>query len=40
MAEPENRIFSERIGAVAPRKALQLDGMDQELRTALWNVLS
>ncbi|CAE6689843.1 AbiJ-NTD4 domain-containing protein [Xanthomonas arboricola] len=31
--------FSERQGFVAPRNALQLESMDGELRTSLWNVV-
>src|SRR5437879_72978 len=32
--------FSERIGIVAPRTALQVRSMDDSLRVALWNALS
>ena len=31
--------FSERIGAVEPRKTLQLEVIDDDLRNSLWNVL-
>lgn len=31
--------FSERHGYVAPRSALQLESMDEALRTSLWNVV-
>ena len=31
--------FSERIGAVQPRTGLQINGMSNELRNSLWNVL-
>lgn len=31
--------FSERMGILRARTALQLDGMDQRLRTRLWNVV-
>lgn len=31
--------FSERHGFVAPRSILQIDDMDDELRTSLWNVV-
>ena len=31
--------FSERVGAVAPRTALQIDSMSDALRNSLWNVV-
>jgi hypothetical protein len=31
--------FSERVGVIQPRRAMQLEAMDDELRAALWNVL-
>lgn len=31
--------FAERIGLKSPRTLVQLDGLDQETRVALWNVL-
>lgn len=34
-----NKRFSERIGVRVPAKIMQLDGMSQELRNSLWNVV-
>jgi hypothetical protein len=31
--------FSERIGAVPPRKNIQIEGMDDSLKNSLWNVV-
>ncbi|WBG62202.1 AbiJ-NTD4 domain-containing protein [Pseudomonas citronellolis] len=31
--------FSERYGYMKPREAIQIDSMDEQLRTALWNLL-
>ena len=31
--------FSERIGAVEPRKSLQIESIDDNLRNSLWNLL-
>lgn len=31
--------FSERIGKVSPRSAIQIEGMDEALRNALWNAI-
>jgi hypothetical protein len=31
--------FSERIGAVPPRKNIQIEGMDDSLKNSLWNVI-
>ncbi len=34
-----NKKFSERIGAVAPSTVIQLDGMNEELKNSLWNII-
>jgi hypothetical protein len=31
--------FAERIGAATPRKNIQMDGMDNDLKNSLWNVI-
>jgi len=32
--------FSRRMGILPPRKAIQIDSMDKDLRTGLWNALN
>ena len=35
MAKPQK--FSERMGFIQPKTSIQLNSMDNELKTALWN---